>query len=116
MRHKPIQPETHGVMNALASGIDEALNGDSKPRKFSDGRFEDVPPLPEPSGYRVPDGWRLVPVEPTEAMRQAAFGPIMHGGRGGPVTADFVRQAAALDTYRAMIDAAPPPPAEGESR
>jgi hypothetical protein len=33
--HKPIQPEAHRVMNALAKGIDDALNGeDRRPKKW----------------------------------------------------------------------------------
>jgi len=65
----------------------------------------------------VPDGWKLVPVEPTEEMKVAAFGPIMAGGRGGPITADFVRQTAGITTYKAMLAAAPSQPlvrGEGE--
>lgn len=50
----------------------------------------------------------FVPAEPTAAMREAAFGPIMHGGRGGPVSADFIRQSAALSTQRTMLAAADP--------
>lgn len=30
----PIQPQHHHTMNALARGIDEALNGKRKPRKL----------------------------------------------------------------------------------
>jgi hypothetical protein len=58
-------------------------------------------------------GWRWVPVEPTEEMKRAAFGPIMMGGRGGPITADYIRQEAALDTYRKIIAAAPSPAESG---
>jgi hypothetical protein len=47
----------------------------------------------------------LVPREPTEAMKIAAFGPIMHGGRGGPLTIDRLNQEAALSVYRKMIAA-----------
>ena len=55
----------------------------------------------------VPDGWKLVPVEPTEAMKVAAFGPIIEGGRGGPITKDFLRQEIGIRTFKAMIAAAP---------
>lgn len=54
-------------------------------------------------------GYAVVPVEPTEPMKRAAFGPIMHGGRGGPLTSDFLRQEAALGTWRKMIEAAAMP-------
>ena len=68
----------------------------------------------EPS---APSGWKLVPVEPTEAMRQAAFGPVLYGGPGSPITKDFLNQERGLYTYRAMLAAAPlPPPPEKEGR
>lgn len=51
-------------------------------------------------------GYVIVPKEPTEAMMKAAFGPIMLGGRGGPLTADFVRREASLAVYRKIIAAA----------
>jgi len=61
-------------------------------------------------------GYRLVPEEPTEEMKVAAFGPIMAGGRGGPITADFVRQTAGITTYKAMVAADPSQPlVRGES-
>jgi hypothetical protein len=51
-------------------------------------------------------GFVIVPKEPTDEMKRAAFGPIMHGGRGGPITADLLRQEVALNTYRRIIEAA----------
>ncbi len=30
----PIQPESHGVMNALAPAIDKVLNGERRPKRF----------------------------------------------------------------------------------
>ena len=54
-------------------------------------------------------GWAVVPREPTQKMREAAFGPIMNGGRGGPITSDFIRQEAALGVYRKMLAAEEPP-------
>lgn len=35
------------------------------------------------TGCSALEGWKLVPVEPTEAMKEAAFGPIRDGGREG---------------------------------
>ncbi|AKR54353.1 hypothetical protein XM25_00743 [Devosia sp. H5989] len=58
----------------------------------------------------VPDGWKLVPVEPIEAMKAAAFGPVIEGGRGGPITKDFLRQEIGIRTFKAMLAAAPPHP------
>ncbi|MFD1945030.1 Lar family restriction alleviation protein [Paradevosia shaoguanensis] len=63
--------------------------------------------LVEAPAPAVPDGWKLVPVEPTEAMKVAAFGPIIEGGRGGPITKDFLRQEIGIGTFKAMIAAAP---------
>lgn len=51
------------------------------------------------------EGMVLVPLEPTEAMKKAAFGGVQYGGRTGPITKDFLRQAAAIMTYKAMITA-----------
>lgn len=51
------------------------------------------------------EGMVLVPLEPTEAMKKAAFGGVQYGGRTGPITKDFLRQAAAIMTYKAMIAA-----------
>lgn len=51
-------------------------------------------------------GYVIVPKEPTEEMKRAAFGPIMMGGRGGPITSDMIRQEAALSIYRKIIEAA----------
>lgn len=60
------------------------------------------------------DEWVLVPREPTDAMKRAAFGPILHGGRGGPLTSDYIRQQAALTFWPRMLAAAPPPPVREE--
>ncbi len=47
----------------------------------------------------VPAGWKLVPVEPTQAMRDAGYVPIL-----AFKTTGFVSAAA---VYRAMLDSAP---------
>jgi hypothetical protein len=57
-----------------------------------------------------PEGWKLVPIEPTEAMKRAAFGPIMDGGRNGPLTSDYIRREGALAFWAGMVRAAPAPP------
>lgn len=59
----------------------------------------------------APDKLVLVPVEPTEEMKRAAFGPIMDGGRNGPVTSDYLRREGALVFWKAMVAAAPSAPA-----
>lgn len=52
---------------------------------------------------RVPEGWQLVPVEPTQAMIRAGWKVGLMGmDREGP-------QAV----YRAMLDAAPSPSKQG---
>lgn len=53
-------------------------------------------------------GYALIPIEPTDAMKLAAFGPIMLGGRGGPITADLLRQEVGLGTFRKMVEAGRP--------
>lgn len=32
--HRPVQPETYAIMNALARGIDTALNAHEQPKKW----------------------------------------------------------------------------------
>jgi len=49
----------------------------------------------------VPSGWKLVPVEPTEAMRRA-----------GREYAECAISANAVFCFRAMLSASPPPPTE----
>jgi hypothetical protein len=51
-------------------------------------------------GQTVPDGWKLVPLEPTEAM--------VHAGEGVPIPRFFGK------VYRAMVAAAPTDPREAE--
>lgn len=52
MTHRPIQEETRDVMNALAKGIDEALNG-PVPRNRKWGFALLVYPLGEPGRDRM---------------------------------------------------------------
>lgn len=57
----------------------------------------------------TPEGWRLVPIEPTPQMLSVARGQMvadMLGPHMGP---------NAENTYRVMIAAAPPPPTAGDA-
>lgn len=65
------------------------------------------PTAPEALNGGVSGEWVMVPREPTEAMKRAAFGPIIEGGRGGPITKDFLRQQIGINTYKAMLAASP---------
>lgn len=77
----------------------------------------------------VPEGWKLVPIEPTEAMWEAGREPILHyamksppemivcrswfdATKDNPPRADghFPKGDAAVWTWRAMLAAAPSPP------
>lgn len=51
----------------------------------------------EPIRYEVPEGWQLVPVEPTEEMLDAGY---------------FTNHGANRGIYRAMLAAAPKPEAK----
>ena len=56
------------------------------------------------AGWRVPDGWKLVPVEPDNAMIDAGAEDVpVYVKRG-------TRRIIAIDTYRAMIAASPAAP------
>lgn len=61
------------------------------------------PNLKVPARASVPKGWRLVPVEPTTEMRDAAQAAFERGR----LTITYQQM------YRAMINAIPRPPAEG---
>lgn len=65
-------------------------------------RGESVTGQPAQQGG-VPEGWRLAPVEPTKAMRDAAQDAF-----------DRVAMITYQGIYRAMLAAAPQPPQEGE--
>ena len=54
---------------------------------------------PQPA---VPEGWKLVPIEPTHEMTEQ-----------GAQEADWYAHNA-YDCYKAMLDAAPQPPKEGK--
>ena len=58
-------------------------------------------PAPAVPAAGVPDGWKLVPVEPTGVMKDCGAGSL-------PLAA--ARPWAAGDCYRAMLAAAPQPP------
>lgn len=59
------------------------------------------------SGWPVPDGWKLVPVEPTEAMVLAGYNALMEwDARTGE---DY----GIGEVWRAMIDASPAAPQQG---
>lgn len=55
----------------------------------------------------VPEGWKLVPVKPTEEMEVA-------GSAAETVHVECVAYADAAIIYRAMLAAAPPPPAPSQ--
>ncbi len=72
-------------------------------REIVDGLGDPVPVYASPPAAAAPAGWKLVPVEPTEAMFTAFDAQI----EGGPVyLSDFLR------AYRAMLGAAPDAPKE----
>ena len=58
----------------------------------------------------TPIGWKLVPIDPTEAMIEKAAGPLI--GERGDLDFEIAscEQSDAVRTYRAMIAAAPTPP------
>lgn len=61
----------------------------------------------KPAAQAVPEGWRLVPVEPIDEQLEAGDGVAEPAGRriDGAVIVNW------SEVYRAMIDAAPQPPA-----
>lgn len=77
------------------------------------------------AGNMVPAGWKLVPVEPTEEMLRAGCGsesPAMfreslRRETDGPKTVEMVKKIVQrhLESYRAMLAAAPQPPTTEQS-
>jgi hypothetical protein len=55
---------------------------------------------------KPPEGWKLVPVEPTREMLEAAV-KCRYGQATYKVSMASVEEAEAADDYRAMLDAAP---------
>lgn len=72
----------------------------------------ETPPAPAEQPQPI-SGWRLVPVEPTDAMKRAA---VVYAN-GNAVYKNVAAEALAIEegiygeTYEAMLAAAPPPPA-----
>ena len=53
------------------------------------------------AALQIPDGWKLVPIEPTDEM-------IDEGLQNLPCTPRGVTYKTTKDVYKAMIDASPP--------
>jgi len=68
-------------------------------------------PSPQADRQRVPDGWQLVPVDPTWDMQMAASSNYREP-RDGHYTA---RMDCAAEAYRAMLAAAPEAPAQASA-
>jgi hypothetical protein len=62
-----------------------------------------VPSTPSEPAQSAPDGWKLVPIEPTPAMHEAGYSVSL--GPPEPMMADFVKFNAKI--YKAMIESAP---------
>lgn len=104
----PIDPVLvpRGLLGAASSAIDKKRDAPTvlaELRRWALGA-PTVRATPAPGGA-VPDGWKLMPREPDEAMQIAAFGVIMDGGRQGPITSDRIRQMHAISVYQRMWDA-----------
>lgn len=59
----------------------------------------------------VPDGWKLVPIEPTKRMMRKAENAIMRGASANPATSGCGR--CHVTAYRAAVAAAPEVPGHG---
>lgn len=64
---------------------------------------------PSPVTGAIPEGFVLVPIEPTNDMHEAAFSKGLAAKEGDAMSADFVRINDAM--YRAMLSSSPNPPA-----
>lgn len=77
----------------LLNDVVDALNIDAEP---SDTGYSVVPVYTTPPAPSAPDGWKLVPVEPTIAMTEAAI-------------EEFNESRNMRDTYYALLEHAPAP-------
>jgi hypothetical protein len=99
MKHTP------EAMRDIARRIDEvAFNtGAIFPRAVNEAvaMLRDIADEMEATNYpEIPEGWRLVPIDPTDEMVAAFWGDIQHGD---------VELAHAWDAYKDMLAAAPLP-------
>jgi hypothetical protein len=111
MNERPLQLREI-VNEATARAIENTMSTPASRAKEQAMTTNEPTQASAPTDKSDADEWVLVPRKPTGAMKKAAFGPILHGGRNGPLTADFLRQEAAISTYRAMLAAAPPAPTQ----
>lgn len=63
------------------------------------------------SDYLVPDGWKLVPVDPTDGQLEAANAATL----ATETLLDDARFACERAGYKAALDCAPPPPGAGRN-
>jgi hypothetical protein len=73
---------------------------------------DEIERLRSTSQAGCPEGWKLVPIEPTPEMLDAASKPNPSNGKSS-LTADALRSyvyGLRADSYRAMLSASPPPP------
>lgn len=69
-----------------------------------------------PAGVRVPEGWKLVPVEPTEEMLGAGLRAKLEDGSSAFPGKDIIRSwDNSQAVYRAMLAASPLEPVPGDS-
>jgi len=92
--------------NCGASGPCIDLEGDAYINRWNERA---IASLPAPVG--VPEGWKLVPVEPTPEILSSLF-VLPDMGPNGQIIRHSVDKLP--DAYRAMLSVSPPPPQSGE--
>ena len=107
------QPSDSAVDEAVELlGEFQSVIGSRRPDDPDDGPYWDrisaaISALRTPSPAQVPEGWKLVPIEPTSAMKVAAFNTLEVPR---PFDGHANGTAARNAVYRAMLAAAPTPP------
>jgi hypothetical protein len=76
---------------------------------YRDGQFHEIDERRITRGEVVPDGWKLVPIEPTRPMYDAAFDCWIDCYNGDCGCVMPVGATYASEIYQAMLDAAPNP-------
>ncbi|MGR2662436.1 hypothetical protein ACUXVY_12665 [Chromobacterium haemolyticum] len=115
----------HGLSQLIVSGYKTSRRFKLTEAAIAAAEAAATSAQPASNSPDIPDGWQLVPIEPTEQMWDAGRDPIMfrelghflHGGEipawqhgpDGTVETDKSKGTTAVHVWRAMIAAAPRP-------
>jgi hypothetical protein len=106
VRSRGLWPDT---LRMIADAPPQWANNPTLP-DFLRAVADAIAAIPSQAEWRPPEGWALVPIEPTREMRQAGADAEFEAPMLGEGVTACVGKARAISAYRAMISAAPAPP------